>query len=129
MANSPGAAGKDRTGIMAALIFDLVGAPNDVIVNEYALTRIGLEPHREKFLPHIIKSYGKDKSAANPDGIPSEEVIAKLTHLLGSYKETMVAFLERLKEEYGGAEGYVKNHLGLSDDDINEIRTNLKPSA
>ncbi|CAH0035922.1 unnamed protein product [Clonostachys rhizophaga] len=122
-------AGKDRTGIMTALIFDLVGAPNDVIANEYALTRIGLEPHREKFLPHIIKSYGKDKSAANPDGTLSEEDIAKLTHLLGSYKEVMAAFLERLKEEYGGAEGYVKNHLGLSDDDINEIRTNLRPTA
>lgn len=28
-------------------------------------------------------------------------------------------------EKYGGVEGYVRNHLGFSSDDIVAIRTNL----
>lgn len=37
----------------------------------------------------------------------------------------MVAFLKMLDERYGGVESYVKNVVGLTDDDIATIRKNF----
>lgn len=37
----------------------------------------------------------------------------------------MVAFLQMLQTRYGGVEGYLKNVVGLTDDDIATIRKNF----
>lgn len=37
----------------------------------------------------------------------------------------MIAFLELLESKYGGAEGYIKHYVGLSEHDINIIRNNI----
>ena len=37
----------------------------------------------------------------------------------------MLAFLNLLREKYGGVEKYVQDHCGLSNEDINIIRRNL----
>lgn len=41
-------------------------------------------------------------------------------------KATIVAFLAHLEESYGGAEGYLRDGLGFSDDDVERIRRNLR---
>ena len=43
-------AGKDRTGILAALLMGLAGCSHDTIAQDYALSRIGIKPHRETLL-------------------------------------------------------------------------------
>ncbi|GJN83149.1 hypothetical protein PLIIFM63780_006697 [Purpureocillium lilacinum] len=138
--------GKDRTGVMAALILDLLGAPIDVIADEYALTRIGTEPWREKLLPVALRSFGVQASTAAPDpravsgdGETKDQEAAGgevtvdietpgMREMLGTYAAVMKRFVERLRGEYGGAEGYMKNHLGFSDTDVAQIRANLRPS-
>lgn len=40
------AAGKDRTGLLAALLLGLLGVPDEVIVADYALTQAGMERMR-----------------------------------------------------------------------------------
>jgi protein-tyrosine phosphatase len=40
------AAGKDRTGLLAALVLGLLGVPDEVIVADYALTQAGMERMR-----------------------------------------------------------------------------------
>lgn len=37
----------------------------------------------------------------------------------------MLAFLQLLRDKYGGAEEYLKRYVLLSDDDVNAIRHNL----
>lgn len=37
----------------------------------------------------------------------------------------MLAFLTMLRENYGGAEGYLKKYAGLSDEDLYTIRSNF----
>jgi len=37
----------------------------------------------------------------------------------------MLAFLDLLEEKYGGAEGYLENYLGFSDEDVTTIRKAL----
>ena len=36
-------AGKDRTGVFAAIVLALAGAPRELIAHDYELTRIGIE--------------------------------------------------------------------------------------
>lgn len=37
----------------------------------------------------------------------------------------MVAFLQLIDKNYGGVEGYMREYLQLTDDDINTIRKNI----
>ena len=37
----------------------------------------------------------------------------------------MYAFLDLLRDKYGGAEGYVQKYCGMSADDVEVIRRNL----
>ncbi|KAG6832177.1 hypothetical protein H0H92_004908 [Tricholoma furcatifolium] len=48
-------AGKDRTGIIAAILLKLAGVNNTTIANDYALTRIGREPAREMIMARLSK--------------------------------------------------------------------------
>jgi hypothetical protein len=58
-------AGKDRTGVLAALILGIVGASEDEIAEDYALTRIGVEPFRNHLVGTLLKQMGKSEE----DGI------------------------------------------------------------
>ena len=40
-------AGKDRTGVLAALVQSLAGTPVSDIAHDYALTRVGIEPAKD----------------------------------------------------------------------------------
>ena len=47
-------AGKDRTGVLAALILALAGVDERTIAEEYALTDLGLAPLRPVILQHLL---------------------------------------------------------------------------
>jgi hypothetical protein len=54
------AGGKDRTGTAAALVLGLIGCPADAIAQEYALSRLGVEPARAALTKKLA---GGDPSA------------------------------------------------------------------
>lgn len=37
----------------------------------------------------------------------------------------MQVFLKHLDEKYGGAEGYIRDYVGLSDEDVATIKKNM----
>ncbi|RDB19827.1 Tyrosine-protein phosphatase [Hypsizygus marmoreus] len=111
-------AGKDRTGIIAALLLKLVDVDDDTIANDYALTRVGREPARAMIMARLSKEplFASNNEAA--------------LNMFTCRHETMKAFLTLLQEKYGGAEEYLKRYAGLSDEDIRIIRDNiLVPSS
>ncbi|EIW76320.1 hypothetical protein CONPUDRAFT_43480, partial [Coniophora puteana RWD-64-598 SS2] len=110
-------AGKDRTGIVAALILKLCGVSDDAIAHDYALTRVGREPDREKVLKRLSNEprFASDSRAA--------------LRMLSSRDETMRAFLAMLERDYGGVEAYLEKTVGLPPDEINTIRENLLVQA
>ena len=59
-------AGKDRTGIITALILGLAGVDDDTISKEYALTEEGLGPLKEIMMKHLLEhdSLGGDRGKA-----------------------------------------------------------------
>jgi len=111
-------AGKDRTGIMAAILLKLAGVDDDAICRDYALTRVGREPAREMILGRLSQ---EPLFASNNE--------AALNMLTCRY-ETMEAFLKHFDYAYGGTEAYLKKYVGLTDEDIATIKHNiLAPSS
>ncbi|KAJ7935404.1 protein-tyrosine phosphatase-like protein [Mycena leptocephala] len=96
-------AGKDRTGLIAALILMLLGVDDADITNDYALTAVGLEPAREKFV-------------ARMQNIPVYRDNAQGAINMGSSKEeSMNAILAMIREKYGGAAGYLTAFTSLQE--------------
>jgi protein tyrosine/serine phosphatase len=106
-------AGKDRTGIAAALLLLLAGASTDAISADYALTYIGRAPIRPLILSRLAREplFASDPTAAH--------------NMLSSREETMQAFLKMLGERYDGVKEYVRRACSLTDQDIVIIRQNL----
>ncbi|MEH7249244.1 tyrosine-protein phosphatase [Neobacillus niacini] len=99
--------GKDRTGIIAALLLDLVGVQHEIIAEDYALSATYLMPLLEQ----------RRSSLAALHGI-------KDTTLLESRPETMLFFLNYLHEKYENAEGYLKK-IGISKNEIELLKKEI----
>jgi protein tyrosine/serine phosphatase len=108
-------AGKDRTGVLVAIILTLLGVPRTVICQEYQLTETGLA-HRRPFLLEKLMASGAF------EGEQGREAALRMS---GSRAESMQRTLEMIDKRWGGAEGYVKEVCGLSDSDIAALRKNL----
>jgi protein-tyrosine phosphatase len=80
------AAGKDRTGVLAALVLDILGVERGVIVDDYALTATRLDPI-------LIRQ------RSNPETAQRMEVAPQL---FTAEAATMESFLDALHEQYGG---------------------------
>ncbi|KAI5306567.1 hypothetical protein KEM56_000262 [Ascosphaera pollenicola] len=107
--------GKDRTGCFGALCLRLAGVLNDeIIVQEYALTRQGLFRLNKLFMTMLQQS---------PAFAEKPEAAAKI---LSSEPEYMRDTLKYLDETYGSVEGYMKEAVKFSDEDIEKIKKNLR---
>ncbi|KAF8165595.1 protein-tyrosine phosphatase-like protein [Crassisporium funariophilum] len=106
-------AGKDRTGLMAAIFLRLSGVDDEAISHDYALTRVGREPAREMIMARLSKEplFASNNEAA--------------LNMFTCRHETMQAFLKHLDEKYGGVEEYIKRYVGLTDEEITTIKSNI----
>ena len=104
-------AGKDRTGIVVALLLTLLGVPEEAICADYLLTNQALGPSPEK------------------DGIiptPSRALPAEILRVLLAADQTYLATaFEVIRTRYGSMETYVKDGLGLSAEDVAGLRARL----
>jgi protein-tyrosine phosphatase len=85
------AAGKDRTGVLAAMVLDILGVDRDVIVADYVITAGGMEL--------ILGRYRSDpRFAERMENVPSSRfsVVA----------DTMVRFLAEVGDRFGGSRGW-----------------------
>jgi protein-tyrosine phosphatase len=85
-------AGKDRSGILAALILSVLGVMKHDILNDYALT--------DQYMKAFINRWNADTATADVlDDLPA--------YHLRAVPESMEIFLNILKKDYGSAEGYL----------------------
>ena len=99
-------AGKDRTGIIAALILDLAGVDQNTISIDYEMSSASVN----QLFNYLVES-----------GRPPEGDVEVIKSRMLSPRKYMDDLLLLLHETYGGAEGYIKN-LGFSDTDISTIK-------
>jgi protein-tyrosine phosphatase len=100
-------AGKDRTGMVAAMSLALAGVDIDSIASDYAETDTQMATRYEEWL-----------AAAQPDRLK------EMREDLRCPPERMVAVLERLDQRWGGVEGYLTT-TGVSQADISQLRWKL----
>jgi protein-tyrosine phosphatase len=103
------AAGKDRTGVISAIVLGLLGVPDEFIVADYAATQENLDAIIER----LNQSEGYREAL---DNLPADTLHAK--------PATMFALLDRLREHYGSFRGYA-NDIGLSDSTIHRLEAGL----
>lgn len=102
-------AGKDRTGMVAALLLGLAGVDDTTIADDYSLSAANIEP--------MITAMREQMRKAGME-------IATFDRLMGSNRETMLATLDYLKRAFGGAESYLL-HVGLTVDQLETIKARL----
>lgn len=107
-------AGKDRTGLLAALILSLAGESHEVIAKEYALTRVGIEPARQALTNILLEKKMYTTKTPGMQGMGA------------ATRENMLAALEMIDQKFGGVYGYLENTLRLSKEDIEKIKNNLR---
>ena len=90
------AAGKDRTGIMAALILGMLGVPDDVIVDDYALTRPAMERMRAWAEVHNPEMAAAWRAMPAAYGAAEPEAMAWLLADLRARHGTITAYLRGL---------------------------------
>jgi protein-tyrosine phosphatase len=94
-------AGKDRTGVAAALILLALGVPLDIVREDFLLTN---------------RHYRRPAHAAT--GAPAD-VLAVMWQVQPSFLE---AALEVVEREHGGIDRYLRSHLGLSQAALGALR-------
>ena len=103
------AAGKDRTGVAAALLLDLAGVADSDIVEDYALSEMLLAPMFAEFAPRMAER-GIDE--------------AKARKLMASDPAAISDTLVHLRSRHGDAEGYMR-HIGMAPSSIEELRARV----
>lgn len=96
-------AGKDRTGVIAALLLDLAGCHMYDIVKDYSESY----ENNQEIYDELLKMATKENA-----------------HYLLSDPTFMMKMMDHLYENYGSARGYLKL-LGFSDEDIDALVHNL----
>jgi protein-tyrosine phosphatase len=103
-------AGKDRTGIVSALLLANAGVSSKVIIQDYSLTEELAKPMLERLLNEAVKK-GVDKDF--------------YSKLLTSKAATMQAILWYLEARFGSVEGYLKDGLGLEQPTLDALRLKM----
>jgi protein-tyrosine phosphatase len=105
------AAGKDRTGIAAAVLLGVLGVSDDVILDDYELTS-------KYFTPRKLDALA---AALAEQGIPVE----RLRPLLEARRPVLAATLRHIHEQWGGFEVYARDHLAVGADLPDRLRAAL----
>ena len=102
--------GKDRTGLVAALLLRLAGVPLEEIGADYALSGDNL----------------RDEARVWIDAAPEERERARRERMSQTHAASMVGVLEELERRHGDVAGYLRAH-GLDDATVERARSRLVP--
>jgi protein-tyrosine phosphatase len=92
-------AGKDRTGVIIALILDLLGVAHETIVADYALSNAAV--------PDLVAHLMGD--AADPGALSESDMLR-----FGAPREAMQGFLAQLHREHGSSRSWLSS-IGVED--------------
>jgi protein-tyrosine phosphatase len=103
------AAGKDRTGLVAALLLSLLGVDDEAVATDYAISA-----------EHIDELIDRHRAQAEAEGGTVEVSDA----LLAADAEVMMNVLQEMHRRYGSAEQYLQTY-GLESEAVAALRDSL----
>jgi protein-tyrosine phosphatase len=104
--------GKDRTGLITALVLRLAGVDADVVAADYALTEQALAPSTREWI----------------DAAPDEAERRRRVLLQPAPPAAMQAVLAQLDERYGSVREYLRG-AGVTDHALERVRERLLAAA
>jgi protein-tyrosine phosphatase len=106
-------AGKDRTGLAAALVLIALGVPRETVFQDYLLTNYYAHEHIERTLLFIrFASFFR----ADPESVRP---------LLGVRREYLQAAFDAIRADYGSIERYLREGLDVSEAERAQLRASL----
>ena len=105
-------AGKDRTGIAAALLLTALGVPRQTVIADYLATNQYLKPAQ----------LTGNASLAPADNDWSKMPNSVMKAFLAADQSYLEAALAVVDKHAGGADGYLRDELGLSAADLKKLR-------
>jgi protein-tyrosine phosphatase len=106
-------AGKDRTGVAAALILTVLGVSRDIILEDYLLTNATID--------NLIRFLGSDGRYSDIVSNRREDALP----LLRAEAEYLVASFDVIMAQHGSVDAYLSEILGVSAEDQQAIRSHL----
>lgn len=107
------AAGKDRTGVITAVVLLIVGVEDELIIEDYA--------HTSGALPQILPALAELWAGQ----LPARELPMDLPVILTAPAEAMATFLSGVRREHGSIEDYLLG-AGMSEVDLASLRAALR---
>ena len=101
-------AGKDRTGLVAAMLLSVAGVPNEAIAADFAETDTQLALRYQEWL-----------AAAAP------ERRSEMREELSCPPDRILGVLDHLNQRWGGVQGYMEAAVGLSQGSIDQLSAKL----
>ncbi len=101
--------GKDRTGLVTALLLALADVDDEQIAADYALSEERLRPRHELWFAEA----------------ETEAELKRLQRIAQTPAASIVGVFEELERRYGSVEGYLRD-AGVSDDDLARARARLR---
>jgi len=102
--------GKDRTGTLTVFLLTILGGDKDTIMDDFEMTNIFFEDEIER-LRGIARTMTDD-----------EKVIAGMQDIAGVSRSNMDRAMEYIIAEYGSGMNYIRDCLGVSEEEISRIR-------
>jgi protein-tyrosine phosphatase len=106
-------AGKDRTGVVSALLLSAMGVPDSAIVEDYA--------HSRDQIAHLVVQW-------RVNAVYYGEDLKRLERDAGADPETMATTLKHLQQRYGGAIQYL-HQCGVAASQLERLRTHFISDA
>lgn len=107
-------AGKDRTGVLAALVLSALGVPDETVAADYHLSAAAVE--------RLVAWLRVSERAT------SEEMPRQPKPLLTCPPEAMLRFLDALRARFGSVDGYLAD-IGVAPEVLVELRRSLLAPA
>ena len=109
------AAGKDRTGVLAALTHHVAGVADDDVIDDYLLTN---DPARFDRRGSVFMDHIQDLTGRRPTE-------AAMRAAMGVEARYLVAAFEVMKAEFGSLDGYLERALGLDATTREAVRAHI----
>jgi len=110
-------AGKDRTGIAAALLLEVLGVARETVVADYVLT--------DRTMEKLAAIIGTDPSWGRLGTVDQ----AVWEPMLRADPDYIITLFEMLDEKHGGAAGFMREAAGLDNATLDEVRAKLLEPA
>lgn len=125
-------AGKDRTGLLTALLLAFLGVPAEQIAGEYHLTDLGLAGMREAIVERLVAKVpdvavsASASASASASSAPTAQQDVQLQaqkrkaalRMISARRESMLGTLEMVQREFGGADAYLRDVCGLGESEL-----------